>query len=85
MKEGIMVDSRYIKTQLKKISFDKSKFNKPEIAELVNIIHDNESIYECVNGFYEGGFGLLVATDTRVLLVDKKIWDILMLKIYALI
>jgi hypothetical protein len=31
-----------------------------------------EEIYECVNGIYEGGFALLVATDVRVLLVDKK-------------
>lgn len=33
---------------------------------------EGEEIYECVNGIYEGGFALLVATDSRVLLIDKK-------------
>ena len=36
------------------------------------IILPDEEIFECVNGIYEGGFALLVATDVRVLLIDKK-------------
>ncbi|HVI60802.1 MAG TPA: PH domain-containing protein [Candidatus Saccharimonadales bacterium] len=32
----------------------------------------DEEIKDCVNGFYEAGFALLVASNIRVLLVDKK-------------
>ncbi len=67
-----MVDLDYVKAQLRSIKFDPGRFNNAEIRELPNIILDGENIYECVNGFYEGGFALLVATDIRVLLVDKK-------------
>jgi hypothetical protein len=31
-----------------------------------------EEIYELVNGIYEGGFAIVVATDVRLLLIDKK-------------
>ena len=67
-----MVDLDYVKAQLRSINFDPGRFNNAEIRELPNIILPDETIYECVNGFYEGGFALLVATDIRVLLVDKK-------------
>ncbi len=67
-----MVDLDYIKAQLRSINFDPGRFNNAEIRELPNIILPDETIYECVNGFYEGGFALLVATNIRVLLIDRK-------------
>lgn len=72
-----MVDSIYIKDQLKKINFDNSKFNRPEVEELTYIIQPDEQIYECVNGFYDGGFALLAVTDIRLLLIDKKMMGFL--------
>jgi hypothetical protein len=47
-------------------------WGRAEIAELQHVLLTDEVISECVNGIYEGGFALLVATDIRVLLVDKK-------------
>ncbi len=67
-----MVDRENILSQLKKIRFDGNHINKAEIRELENILLPDETIYECVNGYYEGGVALLVATDIRVLLIDKK-------------
>lgn len=67
-----MVEQNYIDDQLRKIGFTVKRFNRAEVFELKNIIYSGEQIYECVNGFYEGGVALLVATDSRVLLVDKK-------------
>jgi hypothetical protein len=67
-----MVEREYVESQLRKIGFLGSRFNRPEIAELENILLEEETIYECVNGYYEGGVALLVATDVRVLLIDKK-------------
>ncbi|HET9098403.1 MAG TPA: PH domain-containing protein [Candidatus Saccharimonadales bacterium] len=68
----VMVSKKTVIEQLKKIDFDYKGWGKGEISELPHIIIPGEEIYECVNGVYEGGFGLLVATDIRVLLVDKK-------------
>jgi hypothetical protein len=67
-----MVSKKALRDQLDKIDFSPHGWNRTEVIELENIIMPEEEIYECVNGFYEGGFALLVATDVRVLLVDKK-------------
>lgn len=67
-----MVSQKSIEEQLKRIGFNKFGWGRGEINELHNIILPSEEIYECVNGTYEGGFALLVASDVRVLLIDKK-------------
>ena len=67
-----MVSIEVIEDQLKKVGFKINGWGRTEAHELQNIILDDEEIFECVNGIYEGGFALLVATDIRVLLVDKK-------------
>jgi hypothetical protein len=67
-----MVDVKNIQQQLKALKFGGSPWNQAELRELPNIIHEGEKISECVNGFYEGGIALLVATEMRVLLIDKK-------------
>src|SRR6266567_3467559 len=67
-----MVSQKSIEDQLKHIGFKTYGWGKGEVNELSEIILPDEEIYECVNGIYEGGFALLVATDVRVLLVDKK-------------
>lgn len=67
-----MVDTKIVHKQLKKLKFGGSPLNQAELRELPSILHENEKILECVNGFYEGGIALLVATDSRLLLVDKK-------------
>ncbi len=67
-----MVDLKYVENQLKNIKFGSGRVNRAEVKELQHILLEDEIIYECVNGFYEGGVALLVATDIRVLLIDKK-------------
>lgn len=67
-----MVSQASISEQLKRIGFSQSAWGRAEVKELPNIILPEEEIFECVNGTYEGGFALLVATDVRVLLIDKK-------------
>ena len=67
-----MVDRKYIQDQLKRLKFGASPFNQAELRELPHIIHEGEKISELVNGIYEGGVALLVATEMRLLLVDKK-------------
>lgn len=67
-----MVTKESIEEQLKKVGFNYHGWGRTEINELPNIILPDEQIFECANGIYEGGFALLVATNIRVLLVDKK-------------
>ncbi len=67
-----MVTREYVQQQLKLIGYKVGFFNKAEVNELVNILMPNENIYECVNGYYEGGYALLVVTNDRLLLIDKK-------------
>lgn len=66
-----MVSSKSIDEQLRKIHFQRG-WNRPETDELATILIPDEEIFECVNGWYEGGFALLCATNVRVLLIDKK-------------
>lgn len=66
----VSVDS--VEKQLKKLKFNLHGWGRTEAGELPNILMVDEEIYEVVNGLYDGGFALLVATNIRVLLVDKK-------------
>lgn len=66
-----MVSPRSVEEQLRKLKYNRG-WNRPEAEELAAILLPDEEIFECVNGWYEGGFALLCATNVRVLLVDKK-------------
>lgn len=47
-------------------------FGRASVRELANVINEGEIIRHCVYGSYQGGRALLVATDRRVLLIDKR-------------
>jgi hypothetical protein len=67
-----MVTKDSVEKQLKRIGFNQHGWGRGEILELPNVLLPDENIFECVNGVYEGGFAILLATDVRLLLVDKK-------------
>jgi hypothetical protein len=67
-----MVSKKSVDAQLKRIKFNAHSWGKAEIRQLPHILLQDEEIYECVNGTYEGGFALLIATNIRLLLIDKK-------------
>lgn len=67
-----MVSSQSVQKQLKLIHFNQRSWGRTELSELPNILMPDEEIFECVNGYYEGGFALLCATNIRLLLIDKK-------------
>jgi hypothetical protein len=58
--------------QLKRIGSDFRLWGKSECRELPKVLFANETILFALNGRYENGFALLVATDERLLLIDKK-------------
>jgi hypothetical protein len=61
-----------VKKLLSKAGYRTSMFQRAEVKELCNVLHDDEQIFQATNGYYEGGFSLLVATDSRLLLIDRK-------------
>jgi PH (Pleckstrin Homology) domain-containing protein len=67
-----MVQLSLIEAQLTKLGVKKTWFCRPELRELQHILMDDEKIVGCVTGRYTGGFAILVATDIRLLLIDKK-------------
>lgn len=67
-----MVSQQTVNEQLKKIGVSFNVWGRNEIKELCKILAPDETIKNCVNGHYLGGFAMLVATDHRLLLVDKK-------------
>lgn len=68
-----MVQMSIIEARLSQIGFQASRWFKAEIRELQHILMENEQIVGCVQGRYFGGYALLVATDHRLLLIDKKL------------
>jgi len=67
-----MVSYASVKSQLSKAGFSIGAWGRAECKELCNILALDETILHATNGYYEGGFAMLVATDQRLILVDKK-------------
>jgi hypothetical protein len=67
-----MVHLSIIEARLNKLDVKPSRWYKPELKELQDILVDNEDIIALVPGRYFGGYALLVATDLRLLLIDKR-------------
>lgn len=61
-----------VEEQLKKVDCHYTLWGSSEVAELSKLLMSGEEIAIAVNGYYEGGFGLLVVTNYRVLIIDKK-------------
>lgn len=61
-----------IQTRLKQLGFNPNGWGRTEARELPHILLPDEEVYDLVNGVYEGGFALLVGTNHRILLIDKK-------------
>lgn len=67
-----MISLKQVEEQLKCANCNFRVWGRTEIRELANILMPEETILQCVNGMYEGGFALLCVTQYRVLLVDRK-------------
>ena len=67
-----MTSQSLLNSQLKRLSLRFRIFGRAEVQELRRVLDANEHIHECTFGYYEGGSGLLVITDNRVLLIDKQ-------------
>lgn len=69
-----MVHPSIIEARLGELRFKSSRWFKAEIHELQHILMDHEKIIALACGRYFGSFALLVATDQRLLLIDKRVF-----------
>jgi general stress protein 26 len=67
-----VTDLSRVKTELKAVGVGAVGMRAPEVNELAKILHPDEHIGGVVYGRYSNGLAWLVATDKRVLFVDKK-------------
>lgn len=67
-----MVDLVTVQKQLIRVGYRSQLWGRSEVKELCHVLGDDENIVHAVNGHYEGGFALFVATDKRLILVDRK-------------
>jgi hypothetical protein len=67
-----MVSSHEVEEQLNRVGCNYKVWGRSEIRELSNVLMPEEIVAQAVNGSYEGGWAMLVATNYRVLLVDRK-------------
>ena len=67
-----MIKHKVVLEQLRAIGFTNWFFGRQEVNELSKILNDGEIIEHCAFGMYEDGPALLVATNNRLLLVDKR-------------
>lgn len=61
-----------VEEQLQRIGSNFRFWGRAECRELPKVLFPDETILYAINGRYENGFALLVATDERMLLIDKK-------------
>jgi hypothetical protein len=61
-----------VEGQLKRVGCNFRFWGRGEIRELRKVLTADEVIQHCVNGRYENGFAMLVATNQRLLLIDHK-------------
>lgn len=63
-----------VKQQVSYLSGGSAFLGKAEINELPNILWEDEEIKKAVQGFYQNGNGLLVATNKRVIFLNKGLF-----------
>ncbi|MBX4188914.1 PH domain-containing protein [Candidatus Saccharibacteria bacterium] len=69
-----MVHPGVIDARLSELGFRASRWFQAEVKELQHVLMENENIIALACGRYFGSFALLVATDQRLLLIDKRMF-----------
>ena len=67
-----MLSRSQVEDQLKQAKCHFRFWGRGEMHALRSVLLPDEVIDHCVNGYYEGGFAMLLVTNQRLLLVDHK-------------
>lgn len=71
-----MVHLNVIEAKLSQLGIRSGRTSRPELRELQHILMDGEEIVSLANGRYFAGFATLVATDRRLLFIDKRAFSL---------
>ncbi len=71
-----MVARAEIIAQLKNVGVTVKSWGAAEVNELPHILMPGEQITNLIHGWYENGFATLVTTSQRLLLIDKKLFTL---------
>jgi hypothetical protein len=63
-----------VKLDLVRLGITKSQLGIPEVKELTRVLFKDETVKAFVIGFYDGGYGMLVATDLRLIFLDVMVF-----------
>jgi len=67
-----MVHLNIIEARLSQLGIRSGRLSRPELLELQHLLMDDEQIVSLANGRYFAGFATLVATNVRLLIIDKR-------------
>jgi hypothetical protein len=67
------VSKAAIKDQMQHLEYFHSFFNRSELRHLPKVIREGETLRAIARGKFEGAHWLVVATDQRLLLIDKGV------------
>lgn len=68
------VKKKQIEEQLNKYDWGSKYLGKREINKLPELLWENEEFETLIQGVYNDGFGILCATNRRLIFIDKKIF-----------
>ncbi len=68
-----MVTHTTVNKQLRDINTKVGLSRRAAVRELSNVLYADETILHCVFGAYQGGRAVIVATNKRLIILDKKL------------
>ncbi len=69
------MDSMQLREHLKSLGYRQWRMlQSNELRELPNLLRDKEVVKKAIYGSYEGGWAMMVATDKRVIFLDRKLF-----------
>ncbi len=71
-----MIDPETVEQQLKDIGIPRMPMCRAELNQLPSIMVPGEVIEHLMAGIYLGGYAIMVATNRRLLVIDKKVGGI---------
>lgn len=71
-----MATKQDVLDQLQRLGVSGKGWGSAEINELPNILMPGEQVTAYSHGWYESGFATLIATNERLLLIDKKLFHL---------
>lgn len=69
-----MVTVQDIRLQMRLLGYNGFILTRGELKELPNLLRDGEEIKQMIYGSYDKGFGMFVATDQRLLFIDRRFY-----------